>query len=174
MRRGLATLFCLESWYLRTLRATPPDLVACCKAASGFGLSIAIHSLASANHVGMHACRFTRDELERGSGGLIEDEVTSPLQLLPSESVELNPAAPGRREQDRLDAMPWLPCTITLQLPVPHFTIADLMELAAGSVIETACHHTSDVPLRVNDLLIGWTEFDVIEDRLAVRITDQA
>ena len=26
----------------------------------------------------------------------------------------------------------------------------------------------------VNQLLIGWTEFEVIGDRLAVRITDQA
>jgi flagellar motor switch/type III secretory pathway protein FliN len=46
--------------------------------------------------------------------------------------------------------------------------------LAKGSIVETACHHTSDVPLRVNQLLIGWTEFEVIGDRLAVRITDQA
>jgi hypothetical protein len=40
--------------------------------------------------------------------------------------------------------------------------------------VETACNQTSDVPLRVNRLLIGWTEFEVIGDRLAVRITDQA
>jgi flagellar motor switch/type III secretory pathway protein FliN len=46
--------------------------------------------------------------------------------------------------------------------------------LAKGSIVETACHHTSDVPLRVNQLLIGWTEFEVIGDRLAVRITDRA
>jgi flagellar motor switch/type III secretory pathway protein FliN len=48
------------------------------------------------------------------------------------------------------------------------------LQLAPGSIVETACHHTSDVPLRVNQLLIGWTEFDVIDERLAVRITDQA
>jgi flagellar motor switch/type III secretory pathway protein FliN len=40
--------------------------------------------------------------------------------------------------------------------------------------VETACSYTSDVPLRVNRLLIGWTEFSVIGDRLAVRITDLA
>ena len=54
-----------------------------------------------------------------------------------------------------------------------HFTIADLLALKEGSIVETACHHTSDVPLRVNHLLIGWTEFEVVEDRLAVRITEQ-
>jgi flagellar motor switch/type III secretory pathway protein FliN len=75
---------------------------------------------------------------------------------------------------DLLDTMPWLPCTLTLEVPVVRFTIGDLLALTKGSIVETACHHTSDVPLRVNQLLIGWTEFDVIGDRLAVRITEQA
>jgi flagellar motor switch/type III secretory pathway protein FliN len=75
---------------------------------------------------------------------------------------------------DMLDTMPWLPCTLSLEIPVVRFTIGDLLSLKKGSIVETACHHTSDVPLRVNQLLIGWTEFDVIGDRLAVRITEQA
>lgn len=77
-------------------------------------------------------------------------------------------------ENDLLESMPWLPCTLTLEIPVVRFTIGDLLALRKGSIVETACHHTSDVPLRVNQLLIGWTEFDVIGDRLAVRITEQA
>ena len=86
--------------------------------------------------------------------------------------------APAPVEQsstvDLLDTMPWLPCTLTLEVPVVRFTIGDLLALTKGSIVETACHHTSDVPLRVNQLLIGWTEFDVIGDKLAVRITEQA
>ncbi|MGO9339053.1 MAG: FliM/FliN family flagellar motor switch protein [Terracidiphilus sp.] len=83
------------------------------------------------------------------------------------------PEAPAS-QNDPLDSIPWLPCTLSLELPVVRFTIADLLTLSKGSIVETACHHTSDVPLRVNQLLIGWTEFEVIGDRLAVRITDQA
>lgn len=75
---------------------------------------------------------------------------------------------------DLLDTMPWLPCNLTVEIPVVRFTIENLLSLTTGSVISTACHHTSDVPLRVNQLLIGWTEFDVIGDHLAVRITEQA
>jgi flagellar motor switch/type III secretory pathway protein FliN len=70
--------------------------------------------------------------------------------------------------------MPWLPCTLSLELPAVRFTVGDLLTLSPGSIVETACHQTSDVPLRVNNLLIGWTEFDVVGDRIAVRITDQA
>jgi len=76
--------------------------------------------------------------------------------------------------KDPLDSIPWLPCTLSLDVPVVRFTIGDLLSLTKGTIVETACHHTSDVPLRVNELLIGWTEFEVIGDRLAVRITDQA
>jgi flagellar motor switch/type III secretory pathway protein FliN len=95
------------------------------------------------------------------------------------QKIEAQPAEPARSAttlgvQDPLDSMPWLPFTLTLELPVVRFTIGDLLRLTKGSIAETACHHTSDVPLRVNQLLIGWTEFDVVGDRLAVRITDRA
>jgi flagellar motor switch/type III secretory pathway protein FliN len=85
------------------------------------------------------------------------------------------PVAPGPAEgrNDLLETMPWLPCTVTIDLPVTRFTIGDLLALAKGSIVETGCHHTSDLPLRVNNLLIGWVEFSVVGDRLAVRITEQ-
>jgi flagellar motor switch/type III secretory pathway protein FliN len=82
-------------------------------------------------------------------------------------------AEPVSIERDLLDSMPWLPCTLTLEVPVVHFTIGDLLALKEGSIVETSCHHTSDVPLRVNQMLIGWTEFEAVEDRLAVRMTER-
>lgn len=95
------------------------------------------------------------------------------------QSIDSVPAKPAQladtlSARELLQTMPWLPCTLTLEIPVVQFTIRDLLKLTNGSVVETACHHTSDVPLRVNQLLIGWTEFEVIGERLAVRITDQA
>ena len=90
---------------------------------------------------------------------------------------ELRPAAGTVHhagEKDLLDTMPWLPCKISLEIPVAGFTISGLFNLEKGSIIETAYHHSSDIPIRVNQLLLGWTEFDVIGDRLAVRITDLA
>lgn len=94
------------------------------------------------------------------------------------QNLNTNPNKPFAAEttpisNDSLDSMPWLPCTLTVEVPVVRFTIADLLGMKEGTIVETGCHHISDLPLRVNQLLIGWTEFEVVGDRLAVRITEQ-
>ncbi len=100
--------------------------------------------------------------------------MSASLQNLEPKPTVPQPLNDRGSETDRLDRMPWLPCTLSVDVQVVRFTIGDLLRLTEGSIVETACHQTSDVPLRVNQLLIGWTEFEVIGDRLAVRITDQA
>lgn len=100
--------------------------------------------------------------------------MSSAAQQHDPETLEMARPPAAIETEDLLDTMPWLPCNLSLEIPVVRFTIADLLALTQGAVVETACHHTSDVPLRANRVLIGWTEFEVIGDRLAVRITDQA
>jgi len=80
----------------------------------------------------------------------------------------------ARIEKDPIETVPWLPCTLTLDVPLVQFTIGDLLKMTAGTIVATACHHTGDVPLRVNGQLIGWTEFEVLGEKLAVRITELA
>jgi len=99
--------------------------------------------------------------------------MSSAVQKLETKPADPIQSALTTNAQNLLDSMPWLPCTLSLEVPVVRFTVRDLLQLTKGSIVETACHHTSDVPLRVNKLLIGWTEFEVIGNRLAVRITDQ-
>jgi flagellar motor switch/type III secretory pathway protein FliN len=67
-----------------------------------------------------------------------------------------------------------LPCRLTLELSVPAFTVAALLRLAPGDVIDTRWRQGSDVPLRANGVLIGWTEFEVLGDNLAARVTQIA
>ena len=74
---------------------------------------------------------------------------------------------------------PWetvldLPCTLHIELPVPQFTIRELLTLLTHSVVDTQQTDGSRVPVRVNGCLIGWGEFDVVNERLAVRLTDLA
>jgi flagellar motor switch/type III secretory pathway protein FliN len=76
------------------------------------------------------------------------------------------------RSIDRYELLPWLPCTLALDLPIRNFTVADLLALSSGTVVETGYHQSSDLPLKVNGQLLGWTEFEVVGDHLAVRLTD--
>ncbi len=76
--------------------------------------------------------------------------------------------------EDTMEEFSWLPCQLSVEIPVSGFTIGDLLNLKKGSIAVTSCHHASDVPLRANGLLIGWTEFEVIGKSLTVRITELA
>lgn len=99
--------------------------------------------------------------------------MSTAAQRIDAQTVEPPSSNPAPIEHDLLESMPWLPCTLTVDVPVVRFTIGDLLALAEGSIVETACHHTSDLPLRVNNLLIGWAEFNVVGDHLAVMVTEQ-
>ena len=80
--------------------------------------------------------------------------------------------ADGSREPEPVDVLPWLPCTLALDIPVVDFTVGTLLTLKPGALVETAWHQSTDLPLRVNGLLMAWTEFEVVGERLAARITD--
>jgi len=83
-------------------------------------------------------------------------------QAVPAEEVKKDP----------VEAFGWLPCHLSLEAQVVKFTVGDLLRLSKGSIVETECPATSDIPLRANGLLIAWSEFEVIGNRLAVRVTE--
>lgn len=70
------------------------------------------------------------------------------------------------------EILPWLPCTLALEVPLVNFTVEHLLKLQPGSLVHTGCHQSSDLPLNVNNVLMAWTEFEVVGERLAARITD--
>jgi flagellar motor switch protein FliN/FliY len=72
------------------------------------------------------------------------------------------------------EAFQQLPCQLSLEIPIPGFTVSSLLRLAPNTVVNTHWLQGSDVPLRVNGKLIGWTEFEVIDDHLAARLTQIA
>ena len=65
-----------------------------------------------------------------------------------------------------------LPCHLSVEVRVPDFTVGDLLKLAVNSILDTRYRDGSHVPIRVNGQMLGWAEFDVMDDRLAVRITE--
>jgi len=86
------------------------------------------------------------------------------------------PPEPSAEAQlaERWRSVEGLPCLLTIEISVPGFTVADLVHLQRGRVITTGWTVGQDVPLRVNGELIAWSEFEVVHNRLAIRLTELA
>ena len=67
-----------------------------------------------------------------------------------------------------------LPCLVTIEISVSGFTVADLVHLERGRIIASRWTVGQDVPLRINGELIAWSEFEVVQNRMAVRLTELA
>ena len=67
-----------------------------------------------------------------------------------------------------------LPSRLSVESPVLGFTVGDLLRLEVNSLVDTRTSSAANVPLRVNGQLIGWAEFEIVGDRLAVRLTELA
>jgi len=96
----------------------------------------------------------------------------STQRMAPEVASPENPAPPGGSEETRWRPVLNLPAQIAVDLPLPQFKVSDMLQLKAGSVLPTRWKLSRDLPLRVNGTLIGWCEFEVIGNRLAVRLTE--
>jgi flagellar motor switch/type III secretory pathway protein FliN len=86
-------------------------------------------------------------------------------------------SAPATIESAVVD--PWkrvegLPCVLTIEISVPDFRVSDLVQLSPGRVIVTRWTVGQDVPLLVNGEVIAWSEFEIVGNQLAVRLTELA
>lgn len=56
-------------------------------------------------------------------------------------------------------------------IPLSGFKIGDLLRLEPGQIVESAWSHTEDIPLKAGRVQVAWSEFEVVEQRLMVRLT---
>ncbi len=80
----------------------------------------------------------------------------------------------GPEEDARWAPVLGLPCEMIVDLALPGVKLADVLKLRVGSVINAHWRLGRDVPLQLNGLLIGWGEFEVVGNSLAVRLTELA
>jgi flagellar motor switch/type III secretory pathway protein FliN len=64
-----------------------------------------------------------------------------------------------------------LPVELDVAVPLKSFRVRKLLALAPGTVVESQWGHGEDLPLACGDVQLAWTEFEVIETQLAVRLT---
>ena len=64
-----------------------------------------------------------------------------------------------------------LPIRLAASVPLTGFRIASLLELEAGQTIGSSWPITQDVALKIGAVQLCWTQFEVVEQRMAVRLT---
>lgn len=64
-----------------------------------------------------------------------------------------------------------LPVELEVTVPVRDFRVRNLLTLVPNVVIESRWGHADDVPLRSGDVQLAWSEFEVVDTQLAVRLT---
>jgi flagellar motor switch protein FliN/FliY len=60
---------------------------------------------------------------------------------------------------------------VAVTVPVREFRVRNLLAMEPGAVIETQWGHGEDLPLASGDVQLAWSEFEVVDTRLAVRVT---
>ena len=60
---------------------------------------------------------------------------------------------------------------LDVAVPVRNFRVRNLLALAPGQLIESQWGNGEDVPLASGEVQLAWSEFEVIDAQLAVRIT---
>jgi flagellar motor switch protein FliN/FliY len=99
-----------------------------------------------------------------------EVQESTPEQALVPAEPELEPEI----EPERMQLSPpvaRLPVELDVAIPVSEFRVRDLLNLAHGSVIATQWINGDDLPLQAGKVQLAWSEFEVVDTQLAVRIT---
>jgi flagellar motor switch protein FliN len=86
-----------------------------------------------------------------------------------TEAIESTVAGTGQQNWNSVAA---LPCLATLDVPVPEFTVSQLLELRQGTVVVTKWSAGAEIPVKVNRATVAWGELELLGDHLAVRLTE--
>jgi flagellar motor switch/type III secretory pathway protein FliN len=102
---------------------------------------------------------------------------TRPAEAVRSTSLDLIPAVPNAPWMMRIEEHPcWealaqLRVTLRVGIALNRFRVRDLLTLKEGQVFESLSPATDDVPVRVGQTQLGWSEFEVLQQRMSLRLT---
>lgn len=83
----------------------------------------------------------------------------------------LDPSAPAATALPEGSPLAALPMQLDVTIPIPGFQVQHLLALEKGALLESRWHHADDVPVWCGGVQLVWTEFEVIDQKLAVRVT---
>jgi flagellar motor switch protein FliN/FliY len=81
------------------------------------------------------------------------------------------PEETAEDSEDRDTRLDRLAMQLDVMVRVQSMRVQDLLSLENGAVVETIHEHSQDLPVRCGGALLAWAEFEVVDQKLAVRIT---
>ncbi len=103
------------------------------------------------------------------SAASIMSQPTSPGTAMVGET-----AVATEDEEKRWQPVMTLPCDLSVDLELPGYKVSDLLKLGPGMILDSIWPVRKSVPLRVNGTVIGWGEFELAGEKLAVRVAGLA
>jgi len=101
---------------------------------------------------------------------------TRSVEAVTATSLDLTPVAPKVPWMMRIEEHPYWETLSQLRVTLRAgvglgFRVRDLLALKEGQVFESLSPATDDVPVKVGQAQLGWSEFEVQEQRMALRLT---
>ena len=107
-----------------------------------------------------------------GAGSLpAATEAAARQSLLPAERLAESPEAPETLQRMLRPPAARLPVGLDVLVPVRTFRVRDLLALEPGRLIESQWTSGEDLPLTAGEVQLAWSEFEVVDSQLAVRVT---
>jgi len=76
-----------------------------------------------------------------------------------------------RKSEEQYALLKGIPVEVDVAIPIRRFQVRNVLALAAGQLIASRWVEGEDVPLAAHGARLAWTEIEVIDQKLAVRIT---
>lgn len=102
------------------------------------------------------------------------DEAAAKLESENANRTALTTTGKAAEQEQVLEFSPaaaQLPVELDVAIPVRKFRVRNLLGLAPGQLIESQWANGEDLPLSSGEVQLAWTEFEVIDSQLAVRVT---
>jgi hypothetical protein len=84
--------------------------------------------------------------------------------------IEASSAEPGALIPPN-SLMARLPVELDVAIPLRNFRVRNLLVLEPGVIVESQWTNGADVPLAAGNVQLAWSEFEVVDTWLAVRLT---
>ena len=98
-------------------------------------------------------------------------QVASESALVLAEAGESRPGMQQVEQHEQWAVLSRMPLLVTVGVSLTRLRVRELLSLQVGQLLETERESTQDVPFTVNGVQLGWSEFEVVDGRMAVRMT---